>query len=154
MLAARLSIYIFVLFVAFVVQKPASACECMTVSQERGKEIIAAAAFIFEGRIMGLDTMEQPEEDFDYTADIPVSQSPVFSKARLKIIDLYKGVPGQERLEAYIDTLSSCGYMIEIGDVMDFILNEQDGVLVQAEICDMPGQSDWDDLKAGIYRQP
>ncbi len=141
---ARLLQALLVLFVSLVVQNPAFACSCVALTPERSAVIFSSAEQIFEGRIVALDTKLQPEEDFDYTAPVPVPDSPLYSKARLRVLTSYKGVPEGEKLEAYIDTLTSCGYMLQIGDVTNFLLTRKDDVLVQAGLCDMPDMAGWE----------
>ncbi len=146
-------VILLVLLTVLVVQKSAWACTCEEMTQERSLEVIENAAFIFEGRIVMLETKEQPTENFNYESALPIKENPLYSKARLKIIGLYKGTPESERLTAYIDTATSCGYYFETSDVSFFVLNRQDGVLVQTDLCNTPLPEHWEDLQTGKFKE-
>ena len=122
------------------------------MTQERSLEIIGKAELIFEGTIVSFEERAQPEENADYGFNVPVPQSPLYSRARLKITEPYKGGMAGDRVDAYIDTMSECGYAVEQGDEMTFLLTSRDDVLVQSSICDDPLPAHWTDLKAGKFR--
>lgn len=124
-----------------------SACECQPPTPEHNEAVIKGAEQIFEGRVVALETKEQPEENFDYTAPVPVSDSPVYAKAKLRVLTSYKGAAEGDKVEAYIDTLTSCGANVQIGDVGHFLLTRKDGMLVQAGLCDLPDEAGWETLK-------
>lgn len=130
----------------------AIACTCEEMTPEHSRAVIDDAALIFEGTVVGLDQKEQPAENFDYTA-LPVTENPLYAKARLKVRDLYKGTAEDNRLDAYIDTMTDCGYLVQIGDITTFVLNDVNGVLVQADTCSQPLPQDWKKLQAGEFRE-
>lgn len=142
----------FTVLVFFALISPACACECSEQTEERGLEIIDKAALIIAGRIVALETREQPEEDFDYTQAIPIPLNPLYARARIRILDIYKGETGDEKIEAYIDVMTSCGYLLQIGDVTSFVLNRNEDLLVAAGICDQPTEAHWRDLEEGKFR--
>ncbi len=146
----RLLALIAVIF--FTGEAAAEACNCLEMNEARSKQIIEKAELIFEGTVVRMDTIEQPEENFNYNGDLPVAQNPFYAKARVKVVDLYKGSGEQTRYTAYLDTMTSCGGVYQVGDYTSFILYKKEDVLVQAPNCDKPMDSDWQDLKAGKYK--
>ena len=140
-------------FSVVILSSVALACECAPPTAKQSLVAIENAELIFEGRIVSLDTPEQPEEDYDYSVPVPVPQNLLYSKARIRILDLYKGAPEGEKVEAYIDTLTSCGSMLQIGDVTAFVLTRKDEVLVHANLCNMPNEEDWTALRAGQFKE-
>ena len=95
---------------------------------------------------MDLEQREQPEENFHYESNLPVTDNPLYAKLRLKVLTLYHGQTDAERIEAYIDTMTDCGYPAQVGDVMDFVLVSRDDILVQVNNCDMPPAGQWNTL--------
>lgn len=123
-------------------QSAAAACDCPAMGAEQSGAVIESAALIFEGTVAGLDQPPIPEENFDYNAPRPVAENPVYAAVSLKIVRPLKGGAEGDRIDAYIDTASDCGMMVEQGDEDLFVLLPQDGVLVQAGQCSMPLRED------------
>ncbi|GEM_PF-2879325 len=148
------TLYIAVIAVSAVVLPLSSfACECSEMTPERSLAVIENAEFIFAGTVVALEQPEQPLKNFDYTAPMPVARNPLYAKVRLKINEPFKGGAADDRVNAYIDTLSECGQLMEIGDAALFILNRDDKALIQSDSCSDPLPAHWDELKAGKFRK-
>lgn len=140
-------LFVVLLLATAVLTHNASACECAEMTQESSRAIIEQAEYIFEGTIVALDQPDQPEENAPY--DAPIPQNPLYAKARLKITTPYKGGAAGERVEAFIDTMTTCGQTYEPGDTALFLLTRQNEILVQANLCTDLLPEHWNELKAG-----
>jgi hypothetical protein len=122
------------------------------MTEERSMKIIQEAAMIFEGLIVNMDVPDLPEENFEFTDDIPVTDNPIYAELTLKILETYKGKPEGKRIRAYADVVTSCGQRLQTSDTLLFVLTQRDTELVKNNSCKEPLQTHIHALKQRIAK--
>ncbi|HBR69641.1 MAG TPA: hypothetical protein DEA55_09730 [Rhodospirillaceae bacterium] len=109
---------------------PAFSCSCAqnAFSPEGSKSNINNAALIFKGAVK---SVQAPPVEGDGSGP---SQNKNFSKVSLAVQELYKGESAGD-VEAYFDTMTSCGTQVKEGESGLYILSAYDGVFVSADLC-------------------
>ncbi len=126
---------------------PALSCSCAqnAFSPEGSKSNINNAALIFKGAVK---SVQAPPEEGDGSSP---DKNKNFSKVSLTIQELYKG-ESTGNVEAYFDTMTSCGTQVKEGESGLYMLSAYNGVFVSADLCGKYiAPDDMKILKSGGY---
>ncbi len=130
---------LFLTFIALLTLSaaPALACSCpdSAFTPEASRANIAAAHYIFSGRVLGVDKgAETAPED---SADPRPRENPAYSRMTVSIKKRFKGPSDARNLVIYADTGTSCGAPPEeLVKTELFMVREHQGDYVLAPACE------------------